>query len=242
MLIQENFQCTQQQFDNTKSSHNINIQCLHCQEIFQRPKKAIISDLSRRGIYPTCCSVTCLHLYKKQFSFTTVNCKQCNIEFSKRNKEITKSPNHFCTMSCAAKFNNAIKPKIIKVIKEIKPKKQKGLATDIKTKKELFDTALNWQAARSTIQKRARDTFYNSNKLKACMVCGYDKHYEVCHIKSVASFSEDALISEINNIDNLIALCPTHHWEFDNSYLTLEMVTMGGFEPPRLSHRLMRPA
>lgn len=39
MLIKENFQCTQQEFDNTKSSHNINIKCLHCQEIFQRQKK-----------------------------------------------------------------------------------------------------------------------------------------------------------------------------------------------------------
>ena len=80
MLIKENFQCTQQEFDNTKSSHNINIQCLHCQEIFQRPKKAIISDLSRREIYPTCCSVACLHLYKKQFSFTIVNLKSKNMK------------------------------------------------------------------------------------------------------------------------------------------------------------------
>ena len=32
----------------------------------------------------------------------------------------------------------------------------------------------------------------------------------------MSSFNSDALISEINSIDNLIALCPTHHWEFDN--------------------------
>ena len=31
----------------------------------------------------------------------------------------------------------------------------------------------------------------------------------------------DQLISEINNIDNLIALCPNHHWEFDHSQLNI---------------------
>ena len=106
MLIKENFQCTQQEFDNTKSSHNINIKCLYCQEIFQRQKKLIVSDLKNRGHYPTCCSVKCLMPYKKQFSYTLVNCKECNIEFKKIRNQIIVSPNHFCSKSCAARYNN----------------------------------------------------------------------------------------------------------------------------------------
>lgn len=56
---------------------------------------------------------------------------------------------------------------------------------------------------------------------KECSVCGYNKHYEVAHIKAISSYSEDALISEINEISNLIALCPNHHWEFDNNIINV---------------------
>lgn len=91
-----------------------------------------------------------------------------------------------------------------------------------KTKKELFDNRTNWQSARNAIQKVARKIYQESDKPKQCMHCTYDKHYEVCHIKSVSSFDDDTLISEINNIDNLIALCPNHHWEFDNGILKFD--------------------
>ena len=90
------------------------------------------------------------------------------------------------------------------------------------TKGELFSDRLNWQSARSSIQKMARTTYQNSNKPKKCMNCGYDKHYEICHILSVSSFSPESLISEINSIDNLIALCPNCHWEYDNGLLTID--------------------
>ena len=89
------------------------------------------------------------------------------------------------------------------------------------TKKEIFDRYKQWQTARSTIQKKAREIYNNSSKPKSCIVCGYDKHYEVAHVKSVSEFSDDTLISEINNIDNLIALCPNHHWEYDNANLDI---------------------
>jgi predicted restriction endonuclease len=44
---------------------------------------------------------------------------------------------------------------------------------------------------------------------------------EVAHIKAVSNFSEDSLISEINDISNLIGLCPNHHWEYDNGLLDI---------------------
>jgi hypothetical protein len=37
----------------------------------------------------------------------------------------------------------------------------------------------------------------------------------------VADFPDEALISEINNLKNLVALCPTHHWELGNNALDL---------------------
>lgn len=96
-------------------------------------------------------------------------------------------------------------------------------STDISslTKKQLFDKYNAWQTARSAIAKMARQVFNNSGKPKMCMVCGYDKHYEVAHIIAVSDFDDDVLVSEINNIDNLVALCPNHHWEYDNGILTI---------------------
>lgn len=93
------------------------------------------------------------------------------------------------------------------------------------TKDQLFDRYPQWQTARSAIAKMARQVFNDSNKPKQCVICGYDKHYEVAHIKAVSDFDGSTLISEINNVNNLIALCPTHHWEYDNDILDLTSVT-----------------
>lgn len=56
---------------------------------------------------------------------------------------------------------------------------------------------------------------------QVCYNCGYDKHVEVCHIKAIASYSPDTLVSTVNSVDNLVLLCPNCHWEFDNGLLTL---------------------
>ena len=89
------------------------------------------------------------------------------------------------------------------------------------TKESLSEKYSHQTAWRSTIQKHARQTYENSNKPKYCIVCGYDIHYEVAHIKAVSDFDNDVLISEINNIDNLTALCPNHHWEYDNGMIDI---------------------
>lgn len=67
----------------------------------------------------------------------------------------------------------------------------------------------------------ARVTYRKSDKPKLCSNCGYDKHYEVCHIKAINSFSPETKVSDINSLDNLVALCPNCHWEFDNGLLEL---------------------
>src|SRR6266487_4016432 len=79
----------------------------------------------------------------------------------------------------------------------------------------------SWQSARSLIQKNARAAYILSGKPKLCAICNYAQHYEVAHIRDVADFPGTALIQEINAVINLIALCPNHHWEFDNNKLVL---------------------
>lgn len=89
------------------------------------------------------------------------------------------------------------------------------------TKGDLFKKRSNWQNARSNIQNSARKIFFKNCLDPKCIVCGYTNHVEVAHIKAVSNFSEDSLISEINDISNLIGLCPNYHWEYDNGLLDI---------------------
>lgn len=57
-----------------------------------------------------------------------------------------------------------------------------------------------------------------------CRYCGYDKHVEFCHIKPISSFSKDQTVGEVNSPDNIICLCPNHHWELDNNVLLIETI------------------
>lgn len=51
---------------------------------------------------------------------------------------------------------------------------------------------------------------------KKCSECGYDKHFEVAHIRPISDFPPETLLTEVNSESNLKALCPNCHWEFDN--------------------------
>lgn len=57
--------------------------------------------------------------------------------------------------------------------------------------------------------------------LITCEICGYSKHVEICHIKPIKDFDENATIQEINSRSNIIGLCPNCHWEFDHGMIDL---------------------
>lgn len=146
------------------------------------------------------------------------NCLQCQKE--------TKNPK-FCSRSCSTIFNNKIHPK-----RKVEAT-CKICATPIPARKsyciECNPNIKDWgnityeevigirkYQKNSRIRNLARVIYKKSDKPKCCSKCGYDKHYEVCHIKAIKSFNLNSKISEINNLDNLIALCPNCHWELDN--------------------------
>jgi predicted restriction endonuclease len=53
-----------------------------------------------------------------------------------------------------------------------------------------------------------------------CEVCDYSLVTELAHIKGLKEFDENSIVrSTFEN--NLVRLCPNHHWEFDHGYLTL---------------------
>ncbi len=155
-----------------------------------------------------------------------VQCKQCEAYFDKLESEIRKHPNHFCTRKCSAIFNNTISPKRRAKIYTCKscgidiksrrtycvncnPQNNRNILTagDIKRKAKYQKSAQIRGLARAVIKK--------SGLSKSCSICGYSEHVEVCHIKPIKDFLDSSLISEINSLDNLILLCPNHHWELD---------------------------
>jgi len=71
--------------------------------------------------------------------------------------------------------------------------------------------------AYDSIRAHARSILrYRINAGAGCEECGWSRHVQVCHIKSIKSFSENALVSEINHLNNLKLLCPNCHWLFDH--------------------------
>lgn len=169
------------------------------------------------------CNVSCQNshratLIREEYWKNPKLCKCCNNPLSFEQKR-----NDFCSRSCSASFNNKNTVHNINGINGTKPKEDivkpiKDLIKD-KNKKLMFELSKSWQSARSTIRKDACKVFNSSNKERKCMVCGYTNHIEIAHIKAVSEFGDDSTLKEINNIDNLIGLCPNHHWEYDNGLL-----------------------
>ncbi len=150
--------------------------------------------------------------------------KCCSIILPKEKQKISEvRKKKFCNQSCATSYNNNKTPKIIKKEKQKKEKIPKFNYLKFKTKGEVFKEK-KWQTARAIIQKHARFVYQNSDNKKCCYHCGYDRHYEVAHKNAVCNFSDESrIVDEINDIKNLIALCPTHHWEFDNGFLKIDV-------------------
>lgn len=103
----------------------------------------------------------------------------------------------------------------------IEPILYKPLSVLSRTKGELLNDRKNYQSYRSAIRKIADYVYKSSGKPYQCAICGYSNHIEIAHIKAVSDFENSTTIAEINSIDNLIALCPNHHWEYDHGILKL---------------------
>lgn len=151
-------------------------------------------------------------------------CKECGriIEVGDRKvREIRKKK--FCNQSCGAKYHNRIKPRSPKSPPKKRVKKSRSWRwLEGYTKGEVFEKHSNWQSARSSIRVHAQFIYneYWHSKM-VCENCGYEHHIEICHIKAVAEFDNNALVSAINDINNLIGLCPNCHWELDHGMLKL---------------------
>lgn len=71
------------------------------------------------------------------------------------------------------------------------------------------------------INSHARKVYAVSGKPKICAECGYSRHVDICHIRDIKDFPDTSRVKEINNVNNLIALCKNHHWELDHGFIDL---------------------
>jgi len=177
-----------------------------------------------------------------------VNCFCCKRQFNKSPSEIkrSKTGRHFCSRSCSAKVTNVGQrrnPPVDRICKGCKVtyhttgqhrsisfcKKCSGELNQHKfmTLREAQESEYLKGRHRSWINSRVRNFARSWNKnLKEhpCQNCGYSKHVEFCHIKSIASFDLDAKLGEINSPENIAILCRNCHWEFDHGEITIEQI------------------
>ena len=177
-----------------------------------------------------------------------MKCKNCKNKVCRLPSQLkrSKSGHVFCSRSCAATFNNKKHPKrymtkTCDVCKNLIRSDSKYCGNCYEEKHYLSNKTLEEAIQRRKndnnrycqVRQISRKNYLRSGTPKCCEVCGYDKHIEICHIKDIASFSKQTLISEINDLSNLIALCRNHHWEFDHGHLTIDSIKVSESRPTR---------
>lgn len=157
-----------------------------------------------------------------------MNCLNCDSQ--------TTNPK-FCSRSCAAIYNNKKQPKrkpesfckdcgkpntrSRTYCKDCWPKHATRDWSKVTIKELRGEGSANYGGRYPVIRHLSRKWYKKSGRPMKCSVCGYSLHVEICHIKDVNKFDESTSIAEVNRLDNLVALCKNHHWEFDNNHLKL---------------------
>ena len=144
----------------------------------------------------------------------------------------TRNPK-FCSRSCAIQQNNVLYPKrkpegrcfVCKIAIpkrnryciEHRPNHRLDRTLPISA---VADESEHPACRYARLRQDAR-RYYFGRRPYRCSRCGYDKHVEVCHKRSLTSFPLDTPISVVNDLANLVGLCPNCHWEFDHGLLQL---------------------
>lgn len=100
---------TQEQFNNAKSVDKLPCECYTCKNTFYKDKRTLNKVLNNIfGHTGQFCSHKCKILFIGK-NRQEVQCVQCKNFFEKHLNQIKKYPNHFCSQSCAASYNNTHK-------------------------------------------------------------------------------------------------------------------------------------
>lgn len=139
----------------------------------------------------------------------------------------------FCSRRCSISFNNRLKPKRTRrrffcdICGAEAGYRRKFCAKHILRGTITSQTTIGVIRSRSKhqvnarIRQLARQAYRRLGLPLSCQVCGYSTHVEICHKRGISEFPDNALVSEVNSLQNLVCLCPNHHWEFDHGFLSL---------------------
>jgi len=179
-----------------------------------------------------------------------INCGTCQTEFQKQHWEVKQGKSYYCSRKCSLKNANLIKYK--DHVKSKMSCNQCGCDIDIRSKKQLCQPC-HIQSSRERIEKQTIGEIKTKHKnrkfvhwysseirnfnrdwnrdllLLPCQVCGYSRKVHLAHIKPICGFADSATLKEINSRENNLVLCPNHHSEFDDGYISLTDI------PPRNS-------
>lgn len=100
---------TENEFNIAKPSTMLPFKCEKCNKTFYMGKRYITRAIKIGRTRAKFCSRECYNTSKN--GKTEVQCLQCEKLFMKKNSEIRKTPNHFCSQSCAGRYNNTHKTK-----------------------------------------------------------------------------------------------------------------------------------
>jgi len=140
----------------------------------------------------------------------------------------------FCSRSCSATHSNLVAPK-----RKKEPRYCKYCGVQVEKRSRVCDACnpnnVDWTSrtigeiqanakyqVSAALRTVARQVYRQSNRPRVCHNCGYDKHVEICHIRAIGAFPDDTPVAVVSGLDNLVALCPNCHWEFDHGLLNIE--------------------
>jgi len=220
----KNFYCSRECSVASQRSHiKNNSSCTVCAKMFHRTK----SEISKSKSQNIFCSSSCAAKFNnKGLQRNPPKTKTCSLCLQTFTKNKIKIRSKYCEACCTKpkpkpKFRNnefnILKDKDIK----LKITTQKRNNPTIKECLEHISIIGKHPSWKSSYVRAHNNSINKDLKKLPCQKCGYSKHIELCHIKAVSSFGEEAYINDINSPDNILVLCRNCHWEFDHKLLAL---------------------
>lgn len=153
-----------------------------------------------------------------------VSCLECGKEFSKQDSQIKKSPNHYCSKSCAGKRNNKLFPKRKKVngdgavsLKNTKQERRCLCCGEDITKKHKEAQYCSVTCVKRTRELRVENGTGGARLAKNYLIAHGEAQCAACML---TTWNEIPITLELDHIDgnsennqleNLRLLCPNCH-------------------------------
>jgi hypothetical protein len=186
--------------------------CQECGKVIEVKEHQRICNVRRNKF----CSVGCSskHKSKQTRSKSTSLCEMCGgtIQLTKHKTRNYYNPRKYCD-DCVNKARALANTKINGQYDSTIPDRTIG---------ELKSSRKSYWSWRVEITKHSRNMYIRSGSPQKCLLCGYGKHFDVCHKRDVALYSDDTKVEEVNSLSNLVALCRNCHWELDHNLLSEE--------------------